>query len=98
MFGLIVSASDDLLHRRQLIARPQDPEPDRLPHLLHELQVGRHARALGDLNWNHLDFSMMVDKYCYTRRPAFLSSVPAAFVPLGLVAGLGREDAGTIAS
>jgi hypothetical protein len=33
---------DDLLHRRQLIARPQDPQPNRVPDLLHELQVRRH--------------------------------------------------------
>ena len=37
VFGLIVRLVDDLLHRRQLIAGPKDPEPDRLPDLLHEL-------------------------------------------------------------
>jgi len=36
----------DFLHGRQLIARLEYAQPHRLPHLLHELQIRRDARAL----------------------------------------------------
>ena len=45
-------AADDLLHRRKLVARPQDPEPDRLADLLHELEIGRHAGTRS--RWNSI--------------------------------------------
>src|SRR5262249_5280693 len=36
--------SDDFLDRRKLVARLEDPEPDRLAYLLDDLEVCRHSR------------------------------------------------------
>ena len=47
-------AADDLLHGRQLIAGLQDPEPERLRDLLHELEIGRHPRPGVQMKLDHL--------------------------------------------
>ena len=45
--------ANDLLDCRQLIAGPQDPQPHGLPHLLHELQVGRNPRTRVQVKLDH---------------------------------------------
>ena len=65
-------AAHDLLHRRQLVARPEDPQPHRLPHLLHELEIGRDARTGFQMKLDHASplslggLSSVVDKQRYT--------------------------------
>src|SRR5215468_1405465 len=54
-------ALDDLLDRRQPVAGSQDPEADRLPHLLHELEIGRDAGSGLEMELNH-DLSSRIDK------------------------------------
>ncbi|HEY1670483.1 MAG TPA: hypothetical protein VGG54_32700 [Trebonia sp.] len=40
----LTDLGDYFPHRGQLIADVEHAHPERLPHLLHELQVGRHPR------------------------------------------------------
>jgi hypothetical protein len=53
-------APHDLFNRRQLISGPEDPETDCLPHLLHELQIRRDARAPVEVELDHRDVSSLV--------------------------------------
>jgi hypothetical protein len=46
-----------LLGRRQLVARAEQPHPQRLVHLLHELQIGRDTRCLIELELDHIHHS-----------------------------------------
>ena len=43
----------DLLDRRELVALAQQAEPQRVPHLPHELQVRREAGARVEVEFNH---------------------------------------------
>jgi hypothetical protein len=42
-----------------LITRPQDPEPDRLSDLLHELQVRRHPGPGVEVELDHVDLKTL---------------------------------------
>ena len=43
----------DLAHRRELVAHVDDAEPQRILHLLHDLQVGRDARVRVEVKLDH---------------------------------------------
>ena len=47
--------SDDLLHRRQLVAGAQHAEADRLPDLLDDLQIRRDTGAF-EMELDHLGY------------------------------------------
>ncbi len=53
MFGLIASLRDDLLGRRQLVARLEQAELQGLMHLLDQLQVGGDAGTGVELELDH---------------------------------------------
>ena len=46
-------ARDDLLDRRELVARMQDPEAQRLLDLLDDLEIGGDARASVEAELDH---------------------------------------------
>src|SRR5439155_8865384 len=46
--------TDDFLDGRQLVSWLQDAEPERLRHLLHELEIGRHPGAGVQMKLDHL--------------------------------------------
>ena len=53
---------DDFLHRRQLVAGPEDPELDGVPHLLHELEVGRDSGTRVEVKLDQRHISSVIDK------------------------------------
>ena len=50
----LTDLGDDLAHGGQLIADVEHAHPQRLPHLLHKLEVGRHSRPPVDPEVDHL--------------------------------------------
>ena len=44
---------DDLAHRRQLVADVERAEPERVLHLPHDLQIGRDAGLLVEMELDH---------------------------------------------
>ena len=55
-------ARDDFLHRRKLVAGPEDAELDGVPHLLHELQIGRNPGARVEMELDQSHISSVIDK------------------------------------
>ena len=51
--GIDLEVRDDVLHLRELVAGLHPTEPDRLPHLLHELHADRHARSAVELKLDY---------------------------------------------
>src|SRR5581483_12207860 len=62
-------ARDDLLHRRQLVARREDPELDGVPHLLHELEIGRDSGTRVEMELDQRHISSFIDKSRYPVKP-----------------------------
>jgi hypothetical protein len=60
VLGVDRQLGHDLLDGRQLIALAQQPEPQRVADLLHDLLVGRDARAAVQVELDHL-----TSKYLY---------------------------------
>ncbi len=53
VFGLIARLVDHLLHGRELVANLEEPEAQRVADLLDDLLVGRDARALVEMKFDH---------------------------------------------
>ena len=51
--GVDRQARHHLLDRRQLVALPQQAQPQRVAHLLDDLQVRRHAGAAIEMELDH---------------------------------------------